>query len=150
MEIALRQAYKGCKRGDGGPFGCCVVKGGQVIACGHNTVLKDNDPIAHAEINAIRRAAKQLKTWNLKKCQIYTTTEPCPMCFSAISWARIDKIVYGTTIKDAQKLGFNEMLINSARMKRLASLNIKIEKGFMREECQCLLDFWKKLRLKVY
>ena len=95
----------------GGPFGAVIVKDGQIIATGVNRVTSINDPTAHAEVMAIRAAAQKLKDFNLSGCTIYTSCEPCPMCLSAIYWARIDKIFYGNTKIDAKKIGFDDSFI---------------------------------------
>ena len=111
FEIAIKEAEKGFKKKHGGPFGVVVVCNGKVIAKAHNTVIKDNDPTAHAEINAIRKASKKLKNFDLNKCELYTTCEPCPMCFAAIHWARIKKVYYGACSKDAAKIGFDDKVL---------------------------------------
>ena len=95
----------------GGPFGACVVKDGKVISVGSNLVLKNNDPTAHAEIVAIRRACRKLKTYDLSGCELYATSYPCPMCLSAIIWANIKKVYYGTDLRDAEKIGFRDDFI---------------------------------------
>jgi guanine deaminase len=145
MTLAIEEAYNGVKAGDGGPFGAVVVKGAEVLAASHNRVISGKDPTKHAEINAISLAAEKLGTYDLSGCEIYTTTEPCPMCFSAIHWARIKKIVYGTKIGDVKKLGFNELSIPACRMKEAGSSPVEIEGGFMLSECERLLEFWKGL-----
>ena len=144
MRIALTQAYSGIKRISGGPFGCCIVKNNKVIAKAHNTVLKDNDPTAHAEINAIKNAAKNLKKVHLKNCSLYTTTEPCPMCFAAIHWAQIKTVIYGTKISHAKRLGFNELNVSAKKMKQLGGSKVKIQCNVLVDECKNLLKFWKK------
>jgi tRNA(Arg) A34 adenosine deaminase TadA len=115
-----------------------------VIAVGRNTVLKE-DASCHAEINAIRNASRKLKTYDLSGCRIYSTTEPCPMCFSAIHWARIGAITYGTGIADAKKIGFHELCISARAMKRKGRSPIAITAGFMRAECRALFDDWSRL-----
>ena len=95
----------------GGPFGACVVKDGEIIGRGSNHVLANNDPTAHAEIMAIREAAKTLKTHDLSNCEIYTSCYPCPMCLSAIIWANIKVIYYGNTKDDADMIGFRDDFI---------------------------------------
>ena len=95
----------------GGPFGAVVVKDNKIIGRGHNRVTLNNDPTAHAEVNAIRDACKNLEDFNLKDCTIYTSCEPCPMCISAIYWARINRVVYASTGQDAAKAGFDDTLI---------------------------------------
>lgn len=108
MKIAVDEAKKGVTNGNGGPFGALVVKNGKIIAKAHNSVVKTNDPTAHAEINAIRKAAKKLDSFDLSGCEIYTTCMPCPMCMGAIRWANINIIYYGATSKDAQDIGFRD------------------------------------------
>ncbi len=150
MILAIESALEGIEKGEGGPFGACIVRRGEVVAVAHNTVLRDNDPTAHAEINAIRAAAKKLGTWNLSGCEIYSTTEPCPMCFAAIHWSRIRRVYFGTTIDDVAKLGFNEIPLPTLKFKEIAGLEIEIVPGYMREECLKLLEKWKTLNLPVY
>ncbi len=112
MQSAWEEAKKGIEAGDGGPFGAVIVKEGKVIARGHNEVVKSNDPTAHAEIMAIRRASAILKDFSLKGCTLYVTGEPCPMCFSAIHWAHIDTVYYCNTKKDAAAIGFDDQFIS--------------------------------------
>jgi len=145
MELALRSAYKGASAGEGGPFGACVVKKGEVVSIAHNRVLKSKNPTQHAEVLAIGLASKKLGTHVLKGCEIYSTTEPCPMCFSAIHWAQIDKVYFGTTVTDVQKLGFNELTISNKTMKRIGKSRLALEPGFCRGECSELLNYWKTL-----
>lgn len=95
----------------GGPFGAVIVKDGKIVATGVNRVTSNNDPTAHAEVMAIREAAQKLNDFNLTGCTIYTSCEPCPMCLSAIYWARIDKIYYGNTKTDAKNIGFDDSFI---------------------------------------
>lgn len=144
MGLALKEAGKNLLDMRGGPFGACIVKGGKVIAVSRNTVLK-KDATCHAEVNAIRLASKRLKTFDLSGCSIYSTTEPCPMCFSAIHWSGIGVLVYGNAIADAKKIGFNELPISNARMKKLGKAKIKIIPGFMRDESNQLFKKWSKL-----
>ena len=111
MGIAIEEAEKGLGAKDGGPFGAVVVKDGKIIARGHNKVVSSFDPTAHAEILAIREASKLLERFDLSDCELYTTCEPCPMCFSAIHWARIGKIYYGATRQDAANIGFDDAFL---------------------------------------
>jgi len=147
MFLALSQAQKNLADMQGGPFGACIVKDHKVIAKSRNTVLKQ-DATCHAEINAIRQASKKLKTYDLSGCWIYSTTEPCPMCFSAIHWARIDVLVYGNSIADAKSAGFNELSISCARMKTLGGSRLKIISGYMRDEANGLFKQWNGLSNK--
>lgn len=96
---------------NGGPFGAIVVLDNEIIGIGVNTVTKDNDPTAHAEINAIRNAAKHLKSYDLSGCVIYSSCEPCPMCMSAIYWARIDTVFFAANRSDAKNAGFDDEFI---------------------------------------
>lgn len=96
---------------NGGPFGAVIVKNGKIIASAHNTVIEDNDATAHAEINVIRKASKILNTSDLSGCILYTSTEPCPMCLSAIIWANIKDVYYSNTRKDADNIGFRDDII---------------------------------------
>ncbi|MCR4756061.1 MAG: nucleoside deaminase [Lachnospiraceae bacterium] len=108
MQLAIDEARKGIHAGDGGPFGSVIVKDGNIIATGHNTVLRDKDSTAHGEINAIRAAEQILDTYDLSGCELYTTGEPCPMCLAACMWANIDKVYYGCTIDDNEDIGFRD------------------------------------------
>jgi guanine deaminase len=144
MSRAILEARKNISSLDGGPFGACVVKNEKVVSVGRNTVLT-GDASCHAEINAIREASKRLKTYDLSGCVIYSTTEPCPMCFSAIHWARIGAVIFGTGIDDARKIGFNELRISARCMKKLGRSPIRISSGFMLKECRRLFDDWEKL-----
>jgi tRNA(Arg) A34 adenosine deaminase TadA len=147
MHMALREASSGTQRGQGGPFGACVVRGGLIVAVAHNRVLVSGDPTQHAEVVAIGRAAKHLGTHVLKGCTIYSTTEPCPMCFSAIHWAQIDRIVFGTGIADVKRLGFNELSISNSTLKRLGGSRVILDRA-SRRECTDLLKSWAGMETK--
>lgn len=108
MDEALKEAYEGITKGDGGPFGSVIVKDGQIIGRGHNRVLKNSDPTCHGEMEAIRDACSKLKTHDLSGAILYTTAEPCPMCLGGILWANIKKVYYGCTIADTDKIGFRD------------------------------------------
>jgi guanine deaminase len=141
MTRAIREARKNFARPDGGPFGACIVKDGRVVATARNTVLK-HDSTCHAEVNAIRKASKKLGTFDLTGCEIYSTTEPCPMCFGAIHWARIGTVYYGTGIRDAARAGFHELRISNAQMKALGRSKVRLVPGFMADECLGLFESW--------
>ncbi len=145
MEIALNEAYRGIAKEHGGPFGACIVHRGEVVARGHNEVLKTNDPTRHAEVCAITRAGRKLGTPHFKGCDIYSTTEPCVMCFAAINWAQIRRIYFGTTVRDVKRLGFNELIVSNRRLHTLGKSRVEIVAGFMREDCQKLLDDWQSI-----
>jgi tRNA(Arg) A34 adenosine deaminase TadA len=141
MRIAISKAKEGIRNGQT-PFGACIVKDDKVISCVHNTVWKDTDITAHAEINAIRMACKKLNSIDLTGCTIYTTSEPCPMCFGACHWAKISRIVYGTSIEDVKNIGFNELIISNRKIKSLTQNKIKIVGDFLRDECLELFKMW--------
>ena len=108
MKEAIAEAENGIKAGEGGPFGSVIVKDGKIIGRGHNQVLKNQDPTCHGEIMAIRDACRNIKSHDLKGCELYTTAAPCPMCKGAILWADIDKVYYGCTVKDTDAIGFRD------------------------------------------
>ncbi len=143
MRLAIEKAKQGIKEGQT-PFGACIVKNDKIIACSHNLVWKNTDITAHAEITAIRAAGKSLKKIDLSGCTIYSTCEPCPMCFSACHWARISRIVFGCSIKDAKDFGFNELVISDLNLRKLGKSKIKIIPGLLIEENIALFKFWKK------
>lgn len=120
MRKAIELSIENIKNG-GGPFGAVIAKDGEIIATGTNRVTADNDPTAHAEVNAIRKACQTLQTFDLSGCTIYTSCEPCPMCLAAIYWAHIDKIYYGNNKKDAADIGFDDSYIYD-------ELNLPVEK----------------------
>ena len=108
MKIAVEEALTGIEKKHGGPFGCVIVRDGEVIARSHNQVLYNNDPSCHGEIAAIRAAGERLGTWDLTGCELYTTGEPCPMCLCACLWANIGRVYYGCTIEDNERIGFRD------------------------------------------
>ncbi|MBR5361555.1 MAG: nucleoside deaminase [Lachnospiraceae bacterium] len=108
MQLALDEARKTMKEDIGGPFGAAIVKDGEVIAVSSNRVIADNEPTAHAEVLAIRKACEKLNTYDLSGCEIYATGYPCPMCLSAIIWANIKKIYVSGMPEDAEKIGFRD------------------------------------------
>jgi len=110
MRKAIALSIENIKNG-GGPFGAVIVKDGKMIASGVNRVITNTDPTAHAEVIAIRKASKKLKTFDLTGCEIYTSCEPCPMCLGAVYWAHLDKLYYGNTKTDAGNIGFDDSFI---------------------------------------
>lgn len=108
MKIAKELSEENLKTNKGGPFGACIVKNGNIIGKGSNHVLSDNDPTAHAEIMAIRDACKNINSYDLSDCELYTSCYPCPMCLSAIIWSNIKKVYYGNTKEDATNIGFRD------------------------------------------
>ena len=141
MKVAIEEARKGFTRDDGGPFGAIIVRNGMPIANAHNEVLKTNDPTAHAEILAIRKACTLLESYDLSDCEIYSTSEPCPMCFSAIYWSRLKKLYFGTTRDDVSVIGFDDSLIydilrGKAQAVQMERINVD------RDSCLGLLQEW--------
>jgi guanine deaminase len=147
MRLAVAEAEKNLRSLSGGPFGSCIVKGGKVLAVERNSVLVD-DATCHAEMNAIRKASRKMRTFDLSGCVIYSTTEPCPMCFAAIHWSRIDTIVFGTAIRDAKRIGFNEMPVSNYTLKKIGRSRIKIYPNVLRRECLALFSRWDALDKK--
>jgi tRNA(Arg) A34 adenosine deaminase TadA len=141
MKMAIEKGKEGVRKGQT-PFAACIVRNGEVLSCEHNTVWKDTDITSHGEIHAIRVACQRAKTIDLSGSSLYSTCEPCPMCFSACHWAKIATIVYGADIADAQKAGFNELTISNDRLKDLGGSPVEIVKGFLRQENIELFEFW--------
>lgn len=134
MLIAIERAREGVAAGQT-PFGAAIAKRGKLIAASHNEVWSACDVTAHAEVTAIRKACHCLHRGEMTGATIYSTTEPCPMCFAACHWAGISRIVFGATIADARRAGFHELTISNRRMKSLGGATIEIVPGFMREQC---------------
>ncbi|MFA5386433.1 MAG: nucleoside deaminase [Candidatus Paceibacterota bacterium] len=143
MGIAINKAKQGIKNGQN-PFGACIVKNRKIIICAHNKVRRNKDITSHAEICAIRGACRKLKTVDLSGCVIYSTCEPCPMCFSACHWAKISKIVFGMRIEDSKRYGFDELTISNKKMKIVGGSPIKITGNIMRNESLELFKFLSK------
>ncbi len=141
MMLAIDAARQGITRGQS-PFGCAIAKDDQVIAVCHNTVLHSGDITAHAEINAIRTACRQLNDIFLHDCVVASTCEPCPMCISALHWARVRCVYYGATIAHAQKSGFNELQVPAAQIIRLGQSRVQLNDGVLLQECSQLFEDW--------
>ena len=132
----------------GGPFGSIIVKNDKVIAEGSNKVTLNNDPTAHGEIVAIRKACKGLNKFNLSGCELYSTCEPCPMCLSAIYWAHLNKVYYANTRDDAQKIDFDDSFIYSELQKNIKKRKISMIQ-MMRSEALKAFELWDKKADKV-
>lgn len=143
MRAAIAAADAAIPRGEGGPFGACIERDGQILAVAHNTVLREHDATCHAEVNAIRAASRAVGAFDLSGCTVYSTTEPCPMCFSALHWARIGRIVYSTHIADVQALGFNELSISNEQLRDLGGSSVQLIRDFIRAEGLELLKRWQ-------
>lgn len=125
------------------PFGAAIVRDGRLVCVAHNTVWRDTDPTAHAEVNAIRAAAKALGTIGLHGCTMFTTCEPCPMCLSAIHWAKIDRVVFGADIADAAAAGFSELAMPARVLAETAGSPLRVEGGLLAAECRLLFERWR-------
>ena len=147
MKRAIELSIESVNNG-GGPFGCVLVKNEKIVSEGSNKVTSTNDPTAHGEIVAIREACKKINNFSLKGLELYSTCEPCPMCLSAIYWARIDKIYYANTRKDAQKIDFDDSLIYSEFKKDIDKRKIPMIQ-MMRDEALQAFKLWDKKKDKV-
>ena len=146
--MAIEEARIGITQKHGGPFGSVIVKDGKIISKGHNMVLKNNDPTAHGEMMAIRKAGEILGTHDLSGCTLYTTGEPCHMCLCAILWANIDKVYYGCTIADNGLIGFRDDKFNEIFGGRelLGDLLVQVD----REDCLELFNEYNNLEHEGY
>ncbi len=150
MKQALAQAKTGVDAGHGGPFGACVARGASLIAAAYNTVLRDADPTAHAEINAIREACRLLGTHDLSGCVLVCSAEPCPMCYAAIRWARISALVYGADMACAAKFGFDDADFESEFKRPTLKRSLPSRGGLLAEECEALFQYWRKKEGRLY
>ena len=147
MKRAIELSIENVNSG-GGPFGSIIVKNDKVIAEGSNKVTLNNDPTAHGEIVAIRKACKSLNNFNLSGCELYSTCEPCPMCLSAIYWSRIEKVYYANTRDDAQKIDFDDSSIYSELLKNVKKRKIPMVQ-MMIDEALKTFELWDKKTDKV-
>ena len=147
MRIAIQRSIKNMERG-AGPFGAVVVKDGEIIAEAGNSVTIENDPTGHAEVNAIRAAAKKLKDFDLSGCIIYSSCEPCPMCLGAIYWSRIDTLYYGNTKDDAASIKFDDAFIYKELDLPLNERALKSEQ-LLSNEALIAFDKWRESTDKV-
>jgi guanine deaminase len=141
MQLCIEKAREGIAAGQT-PFGSVIIRGSDVVASSHNTVWRDCNPTAHAEINAIRQAAQALGTIDLSGSVLYSTCEPCPMCLAAIHWSKIDRVVFGASIGDAATAGFGELCVGAAELAKLGGSSLQVEPGPLREDCCRLFAEW--------
>ena len=141
MRVAIEKAKEGIALGQT-PFGASIARAGELLSSAHNVVWQTTDITAHAEIHAIREACRKLSSIDLSGCVIYSTCEPCPMCFSACHWARISKIVYGANIQDALHSGFHELQIPNSLLKELGASRVEIVSDFLRDEAVALFHLF--------
>ena len=142
MKKAIRISVDNVEKQKGGPFGAVVIKDGKIIARGSNQVTATNDPTAHAEVVAIRKACKALKTFQLTGCEIYTSCEPCPMCLAAIYWARPDKLYYAGSKEDAAAIQFDDQFIYEEIAKPIQERKLFTHQ-ILREKAQEAFEKWK-------
>jgi tRNA(Arg) A34 adenosine deaminase TadA len=148
MRAAIALAEKNVADGTGGPFGAVIVRNWEIIGEGTNRVTSDNDPTAHAEVMAIRKACEKLGTYSLEGCEVYTSCEPCPMCLSAIYWARLDRIFYGNTKVDAAEIDFDDDFLYTEIPKPIGERSIPAEQ-MLHEESIKAFEAWAVSENKV-
>jgi tRNA(Arg) A34 adenosine deaminase TadA len=148
MKRAIELSQKNMMSGAGGPFGAVIVKNGQIIGEGWNKVTSKNDPTAHAEVEAIREACKNINNFDLTGCEIYTSCEPCPMCLSAIYWARLEQIYYANNRKDAAQILFDDDFIYDEIPKKIEDRKIPM-KPLLREEALKVFKLWEQKQDKI-
>lgn len=141
MREAIRLAEEGMRAGNGGPFGCVIVQGKKIVGRGQNQVTSTNDPTAHAEVVAIRDACRELQTFQLDDCELYTSCEPCPMCLAAIYWARIPRAFFANTRRDAAAIGFDDAFIYEQIPLPLTERRLDM-KPLLRDEAQVAFQEW--------
>ena len=145
MLRAIELSKNGLESGKGGPFGCVIVKDGKIIGEGNNQVTSTNDPTAHAEMVAIRNACKNINSFQLEGCEVYTSCEPCPMCLGAIYWARPDKIYFANNRSDAAEIGFDDAFIYDEIGEKIENRKIQMEPLDRMEA----LEIFKQWKLKT-
>src|SRR6185295_4300380 len=148
MREAIALAAEGMRSGQGGPFGCVIVKGGAVVGRGTNRVTSSLDPTAHAEVVAIRDACRALGTFELAGCELYTSCEPCPMCLAAAYWARIPRMFYANTRQDAAAIGFDDEMLYEELPRPIEERRLAM-KPLLREEALALFEEWARKPDKV-
>jgi guanine deaminase len=141
MQLAIEKARAGIAAGQS-PFGCAIARDGQLLSCSHNSVVMTTDITAHAEVNALREACRAVGDIFLTGAIVATTCEPCPMCMSALHWARVETVYFGATIADADTAGFNELQLPAAELLRLGGSELKLVPHVLPEECKRLFDEW--------
>jgi tRNA(Arg) A34 adenosine deaminase TadA len=141
MRMAIETCRQGLARGQS-PFGCAIAVGDSILSRSHNTVVLSTDVTAHAEINAIRAANRELGDIFLTGAIVATTCEPCPMCITALHWARVDTVYCGATIADAAAAGFNELQLSAEKLLREGGSRLKLVSGTLAAECRALFDEW--------
>lgn len=151
LKLAIEQAKKTMNENIGGPFGAAIInEKGEILAITSNSVLRDNDPTAHAEINAIRSACKKLQSYDLSGCVLYTTAYPCPMCLSAIIWANIKKVYFGCRPHDAEEIGFRDDFMYRFIEGKCQDKAVMDIAELDRNDCLKLFDEYQKMQKTIY
>jgi len=143
MQRAIETARRGIAAGQS-PFGAVVTRGDDLVAEAHNAVIAETDPTSHAEVRAIRAASRALGTIDLSECTLYSTCEPCPMCFGAIHWARLHRLVFGARIADALGAGFNELAVSNETLRSIGGSEVAIVPDCRRAACVELFAEWAR------
>jgi tRNA(Arg) A34 adenosine deaminase TadA len=143
MQHAIEIARRGIAAGQS-PFGAVVIRGEELVAAAHNAVLAETDPTSHAEVRAVRAASRALGTIDLSGCTLYSTCEPCPMCFGAIHWARLSRLVFGARIADALDAGFNELSVSNEILREIGGSEVAIVPDCRRAACVELFAEWAR------
>jgi tRNA(Arg) A34 adenosine deaminase TadA len=143
MALAIDAARRGMERGQS-PFGCAISLDGIVVSVAHNQVLSSTDITAHAEITALRQACGKMGTIHLEGALVASTCEPCPMCMSALHWARVGRVYYGARIEDASEVGFNELRLSAAELVRIGASRVELVAGVLADECRALFEEWRR------
>lgn len=142
LQQAIEVARRGIAQGQT-PFGAVIARPGRILAAAHNAVWATCDPTAHAEVRAIRQACAAELTIDLSGATIYSTCEPCPMCFTAIHWAKLDRVVFGARIADAREAGFEELAVSNEQLRDLGRSGVEVVGDVLREPCRAVFEEWK-------
>ena len=142
MQIAIEEALSGIRAGHGGPFGCAIVRDGEVVGRGHNEVVLRHDPTCHGEMTAIRDACRNLGTFDLSGCDLYTTAQPCPMCLGAVRWANISRVYYGCNVSDTAGIGFRDEQFFAEEWTKSEELD--------REACLAVFEEYRGIQNRKY
>ena len=142
LHEAIRLSHEKMEAGEGGPFGAVIIKNGEIVGRGWNRVTSANDPTAHAEVEAIRDACRNLGTFSLSGCEIYASCEPCPMCLAAIYWARLDALYFAASRENAADAGFDDALLYEEMAKPWKSRTLTAEQH-LHNEARNVLSEWK-------
>jgi len=148
MRRAIALATENVVGAKGGPFGAVIVRGGRIVGEGANAVTATCDPTAHAEVNAIRAACQNLKTFNLAGCELYTSCEPCPMCLAAAYWARLAAVYYGCSAEDAARAGFDDAFLY-AELQKDSQFRALMQRQMLAEEARASFDAWMAAPVKI-